>query len=60
MVKYTIDEYDRKALREAKQRIMIVYNYHYGEPNSNALTKRIETIITKIDYWIEDGKEDGN
>ena len=58
MEKYTIEEYDRTALKEAKQRIMVVYNYHYGAPRAWSMIRRIETIIKKIDYLIEDG--DGN
>ena len=56
MAKCTIDEYDRQTLREAKQRIMVVYKYNYG---CNSITKRIETILRKIDCLIkesEDGK----
>ena len=56
MAKYTIEEYDRQTLREAKQRIMVVYNYHYG---TNRVTRLLETIIRKLDYLIKDGKEDG-
>ena len=56
MAKCQIDEYDRIVLREAKQRIMVVYNYNYG---ANSVTRRLETIIKKIDFLIEDGEEDG-
>lgn len=56
MAKCTIDEYDRKTLREAKQRIMVVYEYNYG---CNSITKRLETILRKIDCLIKESKEDG-
>lgn len=49
--KYKIEEYDAICLREARQRIMIVYNYHYG---ANIVTRRLETIIKKIDLLIEE------
>ena len=57
MAKYTIEEYDRIALREARQRIMVVYNYHYGAPNSRSVISRLETIIDKIDYLIKEDDE---
>lgn len=60
-VKYELEEYDLRALREARQRIMVVYNYHYGAPRSRGVIKRIETILAKIDSLIKDseGRNDG-
>ena len=56
MAKDTLDEYDRTTLKEARQRIMVVYEYNYG---ANCVTRRLETIIKKIDYLIEEGERDG-
>lgn len=56
MAKCTIDEYDRQTLKEAKQRIMVVYEYNYG---CNSITKRLETILRKIDRLIKESEEDG-
>ena len=56
MAKHTLDEYDRQTLREAKRRIMVVYEYNYG---CNSVTKRLETILRKIDSLIKESIEDG-
>ena len=58
---YKLEEYDLRALREARQRIMVVYNYHYGAPRAGSTIKRLETILAKIDYLIKDsgGQTDG-
>lgn len=58
--KYKLEGYDVRALREARQRIMVVYNYHYGEPNSHGVIKRIETILAKIDRLIKDNEDQTN
>ena len=58
--KYKLEEYDVKALREARQRIMVVYNYHYGAPRSRGVIKRIETILAKIDSLIKENEEQAN
>lgn len=55
--KYRLEEYDVRALREAQQRIMIVYNYHYGTPHASGTIKRIETILAKIDRLIKDNED---
>lgn len=55
MKKYDgLEAYDKTLLNEAKQRIMVVYNYHYGAPNSRSTVKKLETIIRKIDCLIKD------
>ena len=59
MAEYKLQEYDFKALREARQRIMVVYNYHYGAPNASRVVKRIETILDKIDYLLEGCVDNG-
>lgn len=43
-------DYDKRALREARQRLVSVYSYYY----SSWVSKRIETIIKKIDKLLED------
>ena len=55
--KYKLEEYDLKALREARQRIMVVYNYHYGAPRASGTIKRIETILAKIDRLIKESED---
>ena len=55
--KYKLEEYDLRALREARQRIMVVYNYHYSAPNSRGVIKRIETILAKIDSLIKESED---
>lgn len=59
--KYKLEEYDLRALREARQRVMVVYNYHYGAPNARRVIRRIETILAKIDSLIKasEGRADG-
>lgn len=58
--KYKLEEYDVKALREARQRIMIVYNYHYSAPRASGTIKRIETILAKIDRLIKENEDQTN
>lgn len=55
--KYKLEEYDVHALREARQRIMVVYNYHYGAPRASGTIKRIETILAKIDHLIRENED---
>lgn len=58
--KYKLEEYDLRALREGRQRIMVVYNYHYGAPRSRGVIKRLETILAKIDSLIKDNEDQTN
>ena len=55
MVEYKLEEYDCRILREAKEQIMRVYTYHYGAPYSKKVTKRLETILGKLDQLIRAG-----
>lgn len=57
--RYTLEEYDIRALREARQRIKVVYDYHYGAPRSRWVIKRIETILRKLDDLIKLGNNGG-
>ena len=52
-----IDEHDEKTLREARQRVEVVYNYHYGCPEDKQIVHRLETILGKLDYLIREGRE---
>lgn len=56
-VKYKLEEYDLRTLREARQRIMVVYNYHYSAPRSRGVIKRLETILAKIDSLIKESED---
>lgn len=56
VAKYKLEECDLRALREARQRIMVVYKYHYGAPRASGVIKRIETILNKIDRLIEESE----
>jgi len=54
MAKYTLDEYDRKVLREARQRITLVRNFHDGAPGAAATVNRLNTIIEKLDFLLKE------
>lgn len=54
MAKYRLDEYDRRTLREARQRIQVVYEYNYGAPNAKAVVSRLETVLKKIDDLLKE------
>lgn len=56
-VKYKLEEYDLRMLREARQRITVVYNYHYSAPRASRMVKRLETILAKIDRLIKENEE---
>lgn len=56
MNRHTIDEYDITLLREAKQRIMVVYTYHYGDSKMRTEIRRLETILNKIDQLLGERK----
>ena len=49
-----IDEYDTFKLKEARQLICEVYEYNYMP--SSSLSKKLETILKKIDRIIDNGK----
>ena len=54
------DEYDRNKLERAKKLITEVYEFNYGAPRSSKETKKLETIIRKIDSILQEttgGKE---
>lgn len=46
---HEIGEYDKELLTKAKELIVKVYEYHYGDSYMRKEIKRLETIINKID-----------
>lgn len=48
-----IEEYDLQKLRKARRLIDEVYNYYYGFNPTRSQYKRLETILSKLDYLIE-------
>ena len=57
MAECRLGEYDRRTLRGAKQRILVVYEYNYGAPNARRVVNRLETILKKLDELLkEEGK----
>ena len=51
------DEYDREKLWKARQLILEVYEYNDGTNKMRNEVKRLETIISKIDYLIKRNAE---
>lgn len=52
-----LDRYDTNKMKEARKIINQVYEYNY-KSESDSLSKRLETILKKIDNIIEnDGEE---
>ena len=45
-----LDEYDMNKLQKARKLILEIYEYNYMP--STSLTKRLDTILKKIDYII--------
>ena len=45
-----LDEYDINKLKEAKKLILEVYEYNYMP--STSLTKRLDTVLRKVDSII--------
>lgn len=50
---HELGEYDKQKLLEAREKILKVYEYHSGDSYMKKETKRLETIITKLDYLIQ-------
>ena len=46
---HTLGEYDQQQLEAAKQLILKVYNYHYGDSYMRKELGRLETIIAKLE-----------
>lgn len=49
--KYNLDTYDCEKLQEARNIVYGIYEYNYSE--WSPLSKRLETILNKIDYLID-------
>lgn len=57
-----IHDFDICALREARQRLMSVLGYYYGDRELRCFTRRLETAIGKLDALIalaENSKKEG-
>lgn len=48
-----IEEFDMRKLQEAKKLIYEVYLYYYGAPRMGQVTRRLETIMNKIDFFLK-------
>lgn len=46
---HELEEYDLDQMEKAKQLLMKVYTYHYGDSKMRSQIKRLETIISKIE-----------
>lgn len=53
MRKHKLDAYDKEKLEKARDLIQRVYEYHYGDSYMTSETKRLETILSKLEYLIE-------
>lgn len=54
---HRIGEYDKDLLLEAKDKVMKVYTYHYGDSKMRTPIRRLVTILKKIDQLLDE-KED--
>lgn len=50
---HKLDEYDKEQLSKAKSLICKVYEYHYGDYCMRNEIKRLETILSKLDFLIQ-------
>lgn len=50
MRRHGFDQYDVDRMEEAKQLLMRIYDYHFGDSKMRNEIKRLETIIEKIQY----------
>lgn len=56
---HELGEYDRDKLKNARRDILSVYEYHYGDSYMRKEIKRLETIISKIDYLLQQFEKSG-
>lgn len=49
-----LEEYDIQRLREARRTIERVHDYNYGSIDDVLIVKRLETILKKLTYIIEE------
>lgn len=52
-----IEEFDLRKLQKAKKLISEVYEYYYGAPRMGQVTRRLETIMDKIDFLLKGNAE---
>lgn len=50
MRKHRLDKYDKEQLEKAKQLLIKVYEYHYGDSYMKSEVNRLDTIIAKIEF----------
>lgn len=50
---HKLDEYDKRMLKEARDTIYAVYEFHYGDSYMRSEVQRLETIINKIDFLLD-------
>lgn len=50
---HKIEEFDLCKLQKAKKLISEVYEYYYGAPRMGQVTRRLETIMNKIDFLLK-------
>ncbi len=50
---HNLSEYDKRKLQDARDIILKVYEYHSGDSYMRKETKRLETLISKIDVLIQ-------
>lgn len=53
---HKLEEYDRQQLLKAKDLINKVYTYHYGDSYMRKEIKRLETILSKLDFLIQNAE----
>lgn len=44
-----LEEYDQILLSEAREKIVKIYNYNYSQSSHDKVSRRLETILKKID-----------
>ena len=60
MDKDHFEQYDRERLEEARQLLLKVYEYYYGDSKTKSKTKRLWTIIRKLDSLLKIDGEKAN
>lgn len=55
---HKLGEYDRQQLKKARDLIMGVFTYHYGDSYMRTEIRRLEAIISKIDLLIDSANSD--
>lgn len=50
-------EYDLEKLKEARDMLMVVLNYHYGFAGTRRMWRRLDTIVIKLNELIKMNEE---